>query len=202
MQILRPTPDLRSGETGCALQGTPRRPGRSGSRAGLTLRAVQAREALLAVALARVAEAVAAAVAGAAPLAAVLRREVLVAPAQAAHAHALPAAVPGAGGVGAVGPHEGLGAQAAAVLAAPVAAARPGAGGHLAGGALPALLAAAAAGLLGEGPVAAAVAAQTCGGRKDRDAGSGGGLLPWDTEEQALRGWRTVGAAPSNLGRL
>lgn len=74
----------------------------------LTLGAVEACEALFAVALARVAEALAAAVAGAAPLAAVLRREVLVALTDAAHAHAVPAAVLRAGGVGAVGPHVGL----------------------------------------------------------------------------------------------
>lgn len=104
----------------------------------------------------------AAAVAGAAPLAAVLRREVLVALADATHACAVPAAVLGAGGVGAVGAHVGRLAHAAAVHAAPVAAAGAGAGEPLAVGALPAMLAVAAARVQGEGPVAAAVAAQTC----------------------------------------
>lgn len=82
----------------------------------LTLGAVQAGEALLAVTLARVAEAMAAAVAGAAPLAAVLRGEVCVALADAAHAHALPAAVPGAGGLPAVSALPALLAAAAAGL--------------------------------------------------------------------------------------
>lgn len=153
------------GDGGCWDPGGPRR------ISALTLGAVEAGEALLAVALARVAEAVAAAVAGTAPLAAVLRREVLVALAHAAHAHAVPAAVLGAGGVGAVGPHVGLVAHAAAVHAAPVAAAGPGAGGPVAGGALPALLAEAAAGLRGEGPVATAVAAHTCRREERQEAG-------------------------------
>ena len=143
----------------------PARAGKGGRRplGSLTLGAVEASEALLAVALARVAEAVAAAVAGAAALAAVLGREVVVALAHAAHAHAVPAAVFGAGGVGAVGAHVRRLALAAAGGAAPVATARSGTGGPLARGALPALLAATGARLRREGPVAAAVVAAACG---------------------------------------
>lgn len=174
----------------CPEDGGNRVPGcpRLGHSA-LTLSAVWAAEALLAVTLARVAEAVAAAVAGAAALAAVLGREVLVALARAAHAHAVAAAVLGAGGVGAVGAHVGRVALAAAVHAAPVAAARAGAGGPLARGALPALLAAAAAGLRGEGPVAAAVAVRTCG-REEAGWGWGGPAsgppLPWSPAKSGL----------------
>lgn len=125
----------------------------------LTLGAVEAGEALLAVTLARVTEAVAAAVAGAAPLAAVLRYEILMALADATHAFAVPAAVLRAGGVGTVGAHVGRLTHAAAIHAAPVATAGTGTGEPLAVGALPAMLAVAAARVQGKGPVATAVAA-------------------------------------------
>ena len=59
--------------------GPGQKRGRPRRISALTLGTVEAGEALLAVTLARVTEAVAAAVAGAAPLAAVLRYEVLVA---------------------------------------------------------------------------------------------------------------------------
>lgn len=146
---------------------------RKSGLSALTLGAVEASEALLAVTLARVAEAVAAAVTRAAALAAVLGREVLVAPADAAHAHAVPAAVVGAGGVGAVGAHVGRLALAEAGGATPVATARPGAGGPLARGTLPALLAAAGAGLRREGSVAAAVEAPTYQQEESRLGGEG-----------------------------
>lgn len=146
--------------------------GRPRHISALTLGAVQAGEALLAITLARVTEAVAAAVAGAALLAAVLRREVLMALADATHACAMTAAVLRAGGVGTVGAHIGRLAHAAAVHAAPVAAAGTGAGEPLAVGALPAMLAVAAARVQGEGPVATTVAAQTC--PRERGTVSGG----------------------------
>lgn len=141
---------------------------RVGPRGRLTLGAVEASEALLAVTLARVAEAVAAAVAGAAALAAVLGREVVVALADPAHARAVAAAVVRAGGVGAVGAHVGRLALAAAGGAVPVTAARSGAGGPLARRALPALLAVAGAGVRREGTVAAAVVVPTCGREESR----------------------------------
>lgn len=142
----------------------------------LTLGTVGASKAHLAVTLASVTEAIATAVARAAPLATVFCREVFVALADTPHAHAMPTAVLGTGGVGAVDSHVGLVTHALPIHAAPVAAASPRTGGLLTVSALPTLVTVAAAGLREEGPVATAVTVQIC---QEKTWVRSGGLLPW-----------------------